>query len=575
MFRSCPALFSVLIAAGTAWAALTTDAPSTAPHYGLFEMSITHPSGSYGNVWEQVSVTARFTPPSGAAITVDGFFDTTNTWKVRFCPALTGAYTWKVHLVGNSTDSATGSFQSTDSNERGFIRKHPGNPLRMVYEKDGGLYNAMGLSACFTEDMEGSLDERQVSWSTYLDYMFDTTGFNLFRVSIGNCALKLWESIENTTGTNRSKALEGRVTDRKLIAMRQRGVRIMFDALGWEAMQYYTTLPDFWPAIDRYWRYVVARYGAIVDIWELCNETSPSDAWVSHFAQYVKSIDPYHHMVSVSWERPSHPDIDIDGPHLYANCSPQDADRVTGEFVDPHRAHGKPIIYGEYGNSSCNVISNNALQARCRAWTAFFREAALAWWEMNWSDHYCPGNGAANLYVGPDERRYFRHLQRFTTNLDPGARVGNTWSYTSSAGMRGYELRSDSSVYIYVKDTSSFTRTVSDLRVTFQSPGSGTAYWFSPQTGDTLGQAAVTSGSRTLTAPSFTLDIALKLEVRRATAVAGPAARSASPRSLLAKRATAAYDLRGRTVAGGTAGRSSGVVIVPAMSGRAGLAIVR
>src|SRR5512137_626954 len=108
-------LLAVLSVPTLSHAALPVSAPSTCPHYGLYEMRITHTSSGYANVWENVVVTARFTPPSGPAITVDGFFDTANTWMVRFCPAQLGTYAWSVRLAGNTTDSAAGAFQSVAS----------------------------------------------------------------------------------------------------------------------------------------------------------------------------------------------------------------------------------------------------------------------------------------------------------------------------------------------------------------------------------------------------------------------------------------------------------------------------
>jgi hypothetical protein len=64
-------------------------------------------------------------------------------------------------------------------------------------------------------------------------------------------------------------------------------------------------------AVERYVRYVVDRYGAWVDFWELMNEASVPDAWYATVARYLRSIDPYHHPIGTSWSRPDLREIDF------------------------------------------------------------------------------------------------------------------------------------------------------------------------------------------------------------------------------------------------------------------------
>jgi hypothetical protein len=46
--------------------------------------------------------------------------------------------------------------------------------------------------------------------------------------------------------------------------------------------------------------YTVARWGATVDLWQLCNEKTPPSAWTYAAAAYVRQVDPYKHPVSVT-----------------------------------------------------------------------------------------------------------------------------------------------------------------------------------------------------------------------------------------------------------------------------------
>ncbi len=540
MKRLSEIALGVMVVIGCAAAALNVTAPGTAPHYGLFELNIAHASGGYTNVWEDVSVTARFTSPSGTHFDIDGFFDTTNTWSVRFCPAEMGTYTWRVRLAGSTTDSANGTFQSAASAERGFVRQHATDPFRLVYEKDGGLFNGMGFGTCFRQTMEGALDRSTVPFDVYVRNMIDSTGFQLVRVSVNNCAPKLWQTIQ--PGGNIYLVHEVRIYDAKIKMFRAHNARIMLDPLGWMLRDGYGTAPSTYDALKRYWRYVVARYAALVDMWELCNESTPPDAWITEFSRYVKSIDPYGHMVSVSWERPDHPDIDINAPHQYWDDNPGSADGRMAARILQKRGPGKPIIYGEIGNGSCSEIADNALQASARSWGAFFAEGSLIWWEQNGS-LYCP-NSAANLYIGPQERRRFRAVQKFAEGVDPAARPDSSAATVGWGPGRVLELRSDSSVYLYVHRYNNWVDTNRNIQLTASIPAAGTGHWISAHTGDTIGQVTLSRGTQTFTVPPFVLDVAFKLEGHTGATDAKVRAPGRAARPTPAP--SRVYDLRGR-----------------------------
>ncbi|MBX3110559.1 MAG: cellulase family glycosylhydrolase [Fimbriimonadaceae bacterium] len=104
-------------------------------------------------------------------------------------------------------------------------------------------------------------------------------------------------------------------------------------------------------------RYVVARYGDSPSVmaWELFNEVQFTDAarnghwdtvaaWHDEMAQYLKSIDPYHHLVTTSSEldKPIWRSVDYYQPHGY----PAD---VTGMVVNAAVPKDKPFFYGEVG----------------------------------------------------------------------------------------------------------------------------------------------------------------------------------------------------------------------------------
>lgn len=135
----------------------------------------------------------------------------------------------------------------------------------------------------------------------------------------------------------------------------------------------------------RKYRYIVARWGysAAIMAWELINEAmwtdsrsgTPEDnaavaAWHAEMADYVRSIDAHHHLVTTSDDYLDHPlyaKMDYFQPHLYP------ANLLTGvrHFDIAPTALDRPIFYGEVGED--NVPELTAEQKK----DAFFGTAML------------------------------------------------------------------------------------------------------------------------------------------------------------------------------------------------------
>ncbi len=313
----------VLLWSTAAWAgsgssgAISLTYPDQGDRYGVYEITITHAQSGYANVWEDMIPSATFTAPSGAKLNVDGFYYDTNTWKVRFAPDVAGSYSWSVSV---GPDTVKGSFTSVEAGKRGFIRQHPTNPYRLVYEGTGELYNLFGFGSCFSQNKTFPLDSKTVDKKTYYEAMVKDTGSNIYRLSFGNCALTPFIKLSDTANTYDVDKLK--ITDEKVEDLRALGMRIFLDFYGFSWQVEPNVLKSI-PAGKRYFRYMVARYGAQVDFWELINEASPSDYWIKSLGEYLKSIDPYQHLVAISWERPDHPTIDISAGHWYGNYSPR------------------------------------------------------------------------------------------------------------------------------------------------------------------------------------------------------------------------------------------------------------
>ncbi len=529
------ALLAALVAAIQAGVAPSTESaaqespdPVTVPRYGIFERTFTWKSADYSNPWEQVQVTLALTSPSGKAVTVGGFYYAPDTWKARFAPTETGGWFWKGVLTdGMKRQESQGRFTVVTSKEPGFVRPNPSNKLRWVFE-DGSPYYPIGIGDCIKDvDNSGSpldnwgfdggfrgtgMGNADYGWVTGMDtYLkaYQAAGVNLFRWSVDNCAFSLHQTID--VNGNVYLLQEGRWGDELVRKLRQYGFRVYLVIFGFNPpFSHGAPSPAQMDAVKRYVKYVVDRYGASVDFWELMNEARAGDEWYGEIGRYLRRVDPYQHPISTSWERPDLPVIEINSQHWYEKESELESDRVTWEKIGRWKRSGKPVIVGEQGNTGQNWDARSGVRMRLRGWTAFFAEGVLIFWNAGFAKDY-KNASAANIYLGPEERGYLRVLQDFTRGFDPRATVAEL-KVSDPSRVRGYALRGPAAYAAYLHAYTDHTNATKGIRVTIDPSVDGAATWFSPATGQVLGTQPVAAGSQTLAVPPFTIDVALKIQ---------------------------------------------------------------
>ena len=506
---------------------------ATVSRYSVFEQTFSRNSAGYANPWEDVTATMTFTSPSSKQVTVGGFYYGPNTWKARFAPSEVGNWTWQAD-VGDAagTTRSNGKLIVTASDAPGFVRSNQANRFRWVFD-DGTSYNALGIGDCirgvtggtsmlnqwgFDGDFRtgGQGPGKYTDFDTYLS-AHSQAGINLFRWSVDNCAFGLYKTIATSGNVYLEK--EGLAGDTLVGKLRQYGFRTYMVIFGFNPPSTGQTLsPGDLAAIKRYVKYVVDRYGASVDFWELMNEAFATDDWYRQVATYLREIDPYKHPISTSWEKPGVDVIDINSPHWYEKESEFESDRVTwtrfGQFRSPATASGwkasnKPVIVGEQGNIVQNWDDRSALRMRLRTWTTFFAEGTLIFWNGSFAKDYRSAL-AANIYLGPEERGYLKVLQDFTRGFDPNlAQVEIPVS--DPARVRAYALSSSTTYAAFVHAYTNHTTPTSGITLSIDARGAGTATWIEPATGRVLATQAVAVGRQTLAVPAFVTDVALKV----------------------------------------------------------------
>jgi len=510
-------LLALVVAVGGTQLAVAAPVPRV-ERYAVFEQSFRF-STSVTNRWEQVKLDVRLRAPSGRALAIDGFYAGGGTWTFRFAPTETGRWTWTARIADPAhAVTHRGRFTVVAGRSPGFVRQSPFDRYRWTFT-NGQPFNAVGVQDCtvtvytdnpltgFGFDGGQGTPPRWTSLEPYLT-TFAAAGFSLFRWGPNNCSFGLYDRI--SPGGNVYSLQGGAYADRLMRSLRRHGFRVEFVLFGFKPPFPAASNPAELAAIERYVRYVVARYGAFVDLWELMNEAAVSTGWYTRIADYLHQVDPYHHPIGTSWSRPDLPEIGFGSDHWYETEPDLDADRVAWQHLrgEQARRYGKPTLVDEQGNSGHNWDPTSAVRMRLRAWTAFFAEATIVFWNTSATKDYAAG--AANIYLGPEERAFVRVLSRWMRNFDPRARVV-TATAVGAAGLRAYALRGPRDYGLYLVDGASHSETVTGARVVVSPARAGRAVWTDPSTGRTLASARVAAGRQTLTVPAFTTDVALRI----------------------------------------------------------------
>jgi Domain of unknown function (DUF5060) len=486
--------------------------------FGVLEQSFRF-STSVANRWEQVRLDVQMRAPDGRTVGIGGFYAGGGAWKFRLAPTELGRWSWTARIADRA-HAAThrGTFQVVPGPSPGFVRQSPYNRYRWTFT-NGRPFDAIGLQDCtvaiytdnpltgFGFDGGQGTPPRWTSLEPYLT-TFAAAGFDLFRWGPNNCSFALYDRIAPAGNVYSQQG--GAYADQLLRSLRRHGFRVEFVLFGGNPPFPSGADPAGLAAVERYVRYAVDRYGALVDFWELMNETTVSTGWYDRIVDYLRAIDPYHHPIGTSWSRPELPGIGFGSDHWYETEPDLDADRVAWQHLrsEPARRYGKPTLVDEQGNSGHNWDPGSAVRMRLRAWTAFFAEATLVFWNTSATKDYAAD--AANIYLGPEERSYVRVLARYVRGFDPRARVV-TAAIRGETGLRAYALRGPHEYGLYVVDGAGHSEAVSSARVAVDPVHAGRAVWTDPATGRTLASLRVRAGRQSLAIPPFATDVALKI----------------------------------------------------------------
>lgn len=429
--------------------------------YELLEVRIDL-DATYDNPFdpEQISVEGEFIAPSGKRIIVPGFFtqDFERVVKegrevlrkvgapyfaVRFTPTEIGTYRYRIVVTGQGTgDKGQGMGEtvkrrsgdtekeasqwltlrvSPNLKGKGFVRR--GKFWHLQFE-DGTPFIPVGLNVCWSGNNLSAYERwfeamRKnganfariwlVRWNMGLEWTpSDGNGIYL---GLGKYALdNAWRIDELLRIAERNGVYlmlclgyHGELADRQLY----------FGEQAWDKNPYNRKNggpcdkpADFWTNTEarRFYkqrlRYIVARYAHSPNVlaFEFWNEVHAPAHWIKEMAQFVRSIDPYGHLLTTTygddavWQLP---EMDFSQTHWYGDGSQRDC--VT-TIVNIHRHHleryRKPFLLGEFGidwrtSDLTYDPKGNALHWHNGIWTSLMSGGmgtACVWYWDNYID---------------------------------------------------------------------------------------------------------------------------------------------------------------------------------------------
>ena len=547
-----------------------TQNSNAIPLYDVFEITFTH-DNKYANPWLDVTVDVTLRGPSRTNVNVGGFhygsseppeirvrevdsggrkrqvveyrFEKQDLWKARFAPAELGRWTYSYVFTNAARREVAGKgwFDCVKGrvHNPGFVRRNPDNPFRWVFD-DGTPYFPIGLqegwgdwfgvgTALAGKSMEGPFRTDRTNLVKLLPgplYVRGPTtspqnadvyarrhsraGFNLYRFSQCNNTYRLDSDLDHYL------VQEGIMTDEILQHLRKYGFRVFYGLFGYRKV--FNDQPDNaegMAKVKRFVKYSVDRWGAYVDFWQFLNEQKATEDWYKIMIPYLKSIDPYRHPVTTSWERPELAGIDINAPHDYYGSTPRPG-AVTAQKAKAWKAHGKPVIVGEHGNHVNKDPAKrpaghggvwypeSAVRMRIRNWVAFFNEIAFIFWNTS----YARDGHFMNIWLGPQERQYIKAMQDFAYRLDKDVRMAPV-TLSLPNEVRAWGLVSERRAAVYLHHFKEHGNPVRGVTVTLDVPASARGYWYSPEDASMLGSFDAPAGEGTFAVPPFAIDLAL------------------------------------------------------------------
>ncbi len=442
--------------------------------------------GEFGNPYlqEEAAVDMLLTAPSGKELLLPCFYEggesrSNSQWSARFMPQEAGEYRYRfVYREGGEEKdrSAEGTFTAVKGLGEGIL--HTDGDWILRFDR-GTPFRGVGENICWeSRDSDDSkfFKELHEQGDKYnYDYMLPKLAenggnFTRFWMNNWNFPIDFQTRFNNRRYIPTSDYMNQSALQRldHVIALAERlDIRIMLCMGPGNARTDASFFTD--PAAKARYRnrlrYIVARWGysGAIGMWEFFNEIDNIQfrdadnpipaadivAWHAEMAAYLKSIDPFGHIVTTSISHRdleglnSVPDIDLNQKHIYRNTKD-----IPATILDYSARFGKPYVIGEAGYEwDWNLNFNDFAEEmdrdfRKELWYGVFNPTPVApmswWWEF---------------FEDRDMMRYILPA-RIVSEMMLSAGRGEFERIEASCSSEAYAVRCGDQAFVYIYNAS-------------------------------------------------------------------------------------------------------------------------
>jgi hypothetical protein len=506
-------------------------------------------SAPYSNPYnpDDIRIDIVFADPNSNQIILPCFYVSGNSgashWQGRFTPKKTGQYSYQAKVfVKRTLEGKSEAFNLTvkDSNKDGFLHLNPNSNYFFQYDS-GRSFRGIGENVCW----DPRPNEDQKYKYEYMFPLLGATGCNFTRVWMCPWNAPLEWSRSGPTRYNETAAAR---LDTILSLAEQNGLYLMLtlDFHGvfksvkdpWGGGDFWTNNPyntvnggpcsnaaAFFSnsaAKDIYKkriRYIIARWGynphlGVIEFFNEVDHTyndgdvnvpaSDIVSWHKEMSAYLKSIDPFEHLVSTSCSHKTIPglwdlnNLDFSQTHIYG-----DSNNIYSTITSYESTYNKPYVTGEFAYSWENAGTDGNHPA-------FKRELHMGMWRGMFSPTpILPMTWWWESFANNNDKDIFKAASAYCNQMTTESGGSLTpLSVNTGVGIETMALKSNKSMFVWLKNNTSSTLSGSTLTIFSLQNGNYEVKYYDTLTGtySTPTLINVTTGVLQSQIPSLTAD---------------------------------------------------------------------
>lgn len=504
----------------------------------MLEITINHDDENYVNPFLDVRILARFSQ-NDKAVDVRAFYYDKDTWKIRFVPDATGEWHYSIDFfsqLDSFSSIGKGVYSAENSSDGAYLKVNEEFPQWLTLDGKT-IWNGVGVQDYPSDRNQNGnfLDDFSLGVDTHNE--FEATTSAGLTVDLGNdLYVPMSRYLDTSTRDGgiaiyrwnfdfpKYSLMGPDIRDLKIDLQKAREVDTFFSELKSREIAVWATLFNFrLPFSDpseekmkgeRYMQplveYVIARFGAFVDIWELSNEAHSPDLYIQKILSLFRNSDYQSKLLTTSWEKPKIKGFDIVAPHWYDSEHIPQSDVVTVNTILPLLKYNQPIVFGEQGNLTVNYDVLSADRMRIRLWTAFFNKALLVFWNSSADVYKAPSDKFSNINIGETERKYISIFRMLTKDTELSAEMAKP-VLTGCGEIRGYGLKTSKEWLFYlVKPLPKYN--YDDCRLTVSPNKPADTILFDTSSGEVVDQFT-SSTMNSIKIPDFYPDLFVKVSL--------------------------------------------------------------